>query len=111
LALFTLIFNITADEMGIPEAIGYNLIPAAKRVMGILLFALPVCIGFILIISHKISHQIVGPFDRILRELDENWREKRGEPIRLRKGDKFQPLVERINRLIAVQVKDKTSFS
>ena len=101
--LFYLIFNITAEEIGIPESIAYNLIPAAQKVTTILLVATPLVVLVFLILAHKISHKIIGPFDRIVRELEERLDTKRRdpiEPIRLRSGDKFRPLVEKINELL-----------
>ncbi|HOW36455.1 MAG TPA: hypothetical protein PL155_08600 [Candidatus Omnitrophota bacterium] len=99
-ALFYLIFSITAEQMGIPEAIGYNLIPAAQRTVGVLLVAVPICVAVLLFIAHRITHRIVGPFDRIVRELSEIAQGTRKGHIFLRKGDKFQPLVDKINNLI-----------
>lgn len=99
-ALFYLIFNITAEQIGIPEAIGYNLIPAAQRTIGVLLVAVPICVLVLLFIAHRITHRIVGPFDRIVRELGEMVQGTRQGHIFLRKGDKFQPLVDKINDLI-----------
>lgn len=99
-ALFYLIFNITAEQIGIPEAIAYNIIPASQRVIGILLIAGPLSITVLLIVAHKISLRIVGPFDRIIRELDEHIEGKRKGAIVLRKDDKFEPLVKRINKLL-----------
>ena len=98
--LFYLIFNITADQVGIPEAIAYNIIPAAHRVVGVLSILTPVIILGILIFAYKTTHKIVGPFDRIIRELDECIRGTREGPIMLRKNDKFWPLVEKINILL-----------
>jgi hypothetical protein len=99
-ALYYLIFYITADQIAIPESIAYNLIPAAKRVIAILLFAVPISIAVIMMLAYKITHKVVGPFDRILRELDECIEGKKEPPILVRKGDKFQPLADRINRLL-----------
>lgn len=101
LCLYYLIFNITASEIGIPEFIAYNVIPAAQKVTFILLVSAPTIILLILIFAYKVSHRIVGPFDRIIRELDETIEGKRKGPIVLRKGDKFLPLVERINKILA----------
>ena len=101
--LYYLIFNITAEQIGIPEAIAYNVIPAAKKVTAILLFLTPLVAGTILIFAYRLSHRIVGPFDRIVRELDDRLNTKRRDPvapIKLRPGDKFQPLVDRINELL-----------
>lgn len=98
--LYYLIFNITASEFGIPEIIAYNIIPAAQKVSTILLIAAPITIFIILFFAYKITHKIFGPFDRIIRELDEHIAGKRKGHIILRKGDKFQPLAERINKLL-----------
>ncbi len=98
--LYYTIFGIVANQLGIPEAIAYNIIPAAKKVTTILAISVPACILIILISAFKISHKIVGPFDRITRELDENLKGKRKGHIILRKKDKFRPLVDRINKLL-----------
>jgi len=100
ICLYYLIFNITAEQIAIPEAIAYNLIPAAKRVILILLFVTPISILTILILTKKITHKIIGPFDRIVRELDECIKGKRQGHLIIRKGDKFRPLVDRINKLL-----------
>ena len=59
-------------------------------------------------IAHKITHRMIGPFDRIVRELDECVKDRRHGPIRLRKHDKFEPLVEQINILLD-KLKDSTT--
>jgi len=98
--LYHLIFGITAMQFGIPETIAYNIIPAARKVIFILLLAAPVYILIILIFAYKITHKIIGPFDRIVRELGDCVEGKREAPITLRKGDKFHPLVTKINKLL-----------
>ena len=98
--LYYLIFGITAEQMGIPEAIAYNIIPASRRVTTILALAAPGTILVILLLAHKITHRIVGPFDRIVRELGECAKGKKKDSIVVRKGDKFKPLVDNINKLL-----------
>ena len=100
-SLFYLIFNITAEQIGIPEAIAYNILPAAQRVTIILLVTIPLAVVGILVLTHKLTHNIVGPFDRIVRELGECVDGKRNGPITVRQSDKFLPLVNRINQLLA----------
>ena len=99
--LYYLIFGITAMKIGIPEAIAYNILPAARQVTIILFTAAPVAILIVLVIAHKVTHSIVGPFDRIVRELDEHLQGEGKGPIIIRKADKFSPLVDRINQLLA----------
>lgn len=99
-SLFYLIFNITAEQIGIPEAIAYNILPAAQRVTIILLVTIPLAAVGILVLAHKLTHNIVGPFDRIVRELGECLEGKRQAHITIRQSDKFLPLVDRINQLL-----------
>lgn len=99
-SLYYLIFGVTAEQIAIPEFIAYNLIPASRRVFYILLFASPFSILAILILAYKLTHKIVGPFDRIVRELDERVQGKKTGHIILRKKDKFHPLVKGINKLL-----------
>ena len=98
--LYYLIFNIIAQQIIFPESIAYNIIPAAKIVATIILIATPLAILVILFMAYKITHRIVGPFNRILKELDECLDGKKRDHIALRKNDKFQPLVDRINKLL-----------
>jgi len=98
--LFYLIFSVTAEQAGFPETIAYTLIPAAKRVLWILAVATPVAMALVLVFAHRLTHRMVGPFDRIVRELDECLKGTRQGPIKLRPRDKFQPLVDAINKLL-----------
>jgi len=100
IGLYYLIFGIIASQLGIPEVIAYNIIPAAQKVIAILSISVPLVILAILLIAHKAAHVIVGPFDRIIRELDEYVEGKKDGHIVIRKNDKFWPLVDRINRLL-----------
>ncbi|MFQ5681214.1 MAG: hypothetical protein ACE5GG_04100 [Candidatus Omnitrophota bacterium] len=99
IGLYYLIFNIIAGEFMLPEIIAYNIIPAAKKVAFVLIVLAPLSILIISVIAHRASYRMVGPFDRILREMDEYIQGRRKSPIILRKKDKFQPLVERINKI------------
>ena len=98
--LYYLIFGVTAEQFAIPEVIAYNIIPASRKVTTILAVAGPITILAILLAAHKITHRIVGPFDRIVRELGECAEGKKKSHITVRKGDKFQPLTDKINKLL-----------
>ena len=50
-SLFYLIFSVTAEQVGIPEAIAAQIIPAAHKVAIMLLLALPATFIFILIMG------------------------------------------------------------
>ena len=98
--LYYLIFSITAQEIGFPESIYSHVYPAAKKVIQILLIVFPIVLLFIAYVSYKITHKMVGPYDRILRELDACIAGQKKDHIKLRPNDKFVSLVDRINILI-----------
>ena len=100
IALYYLIFNVMSGQLGIPEAIAYNIIPAARKVSLYLILAAPASVFVILLLAYRITYRIIGPFDRIVRELDECVKGKKLDHIVIRKKDKFQPLVNNINKLI-----------
>ena len=51
--------------------------------------------------AYHVTHRIIGPHERVIRELDEVIAGTRKEPIIARKGDDaFQELLKRINTLI-----------
>lgn len=105
--LFYLIFYIIAEQFVFPEAIAYNIIPAAQKVLAILFIVMPLTILIILKVAHKITYRIVGPFDRIVRELGECIDGEKKDHIILRNKDKFQPLVDKINILLDMLWKNK----
>ncbi|MDP2922642.1 MAG: hypothetical protein Q8O30_02850 [Candidatus Omnitrophota bacterium] len=100
ICLYYLIFGVTSAQVAFPEAIAYNIIPAAKRVTALLLITAPLTISAILIFAYHITHRIMGPFDRIVDELDGHIKEKRSGHIKIRKSDRFHALVEKINHLL-----------
>ena len=62
-----------------------------------------------LVISYKITHKAVGPFERIIRELEERIKGTAEGEMKVRKGDKFEPLVKRINLLLEKKKKTERS--
>ncbi len=100
LSIYFLIFNFVAEQMAFPDQIAYTLLPAAQKVLNVLLILMPFSIFVILWFAHKVAHAMVGPFDRLVRELDEHLQGSRQGYIILRKNDKFRPLVDKINLLL-----------
>ncbi len=99
-SLYYFIFYVTAEQIGIPETIAYHIVPAASKVTQMLFLVIPTVIIFILVLAYRISHSIVGPYDRIIREMNENLNGQRRGPIFLRKNDRFGPLVCAINNIL-----------
>ncbi len=76
-------------------------IPVLKVIVLVVLMVLPVIFYFIIVWSYKMSSQLVGSFERILRELDSILTGKDKRHIQTRKGDLLaEELLKRINALI-----------
>ena len=98
--LYYLIFHYLSWQIGIPEAIAYNVIPVAQKVSMVIFTALPVLLIILWFVSLELSHRFAGPLDRLERELDARIKGQKEGPIRVRQGDELFSLVERINGLI-----------
>ena len=69
--LYFLIFNIMAEQLGIPEYIAYNLVPVIKKINTILLVGLPPLILLLFLWGAILSHRFAGPLQRIRKEIDD----------------------------------------
>ncbi len=98
--LYYFIFNMLAWQLGIPEAIAYNLFPVARKVNLVITIALPIALFVIWRIALELSHRILGPLLRLERELDARISNKKRGPIQLREKDVLKPLADKINQLM-----------
>ncbi|MFC1807720.1 hypothetical protein ACFL0T_05055 [Candidatus Omnitrophota bacterium] len=100
ICLYYVIFNMLARQLGIPEAIAYNLLPVARKVNMIIIVSLPISLIVIWFIALELSHRIAGPIYRLEKELDDRIEGKKSGPVNLRAKDELKSLVEKINRLL-----------
>ena len=100
ICLYYLIFHYLSWQIGIPEAIAFNVIPVAQKVSMVIFISLPVLLIILWFVSLELSHRIAGPLDRLERELEARVAGHKTGPIRVRKGDELFSLVERINTLM-----------
>lgn len=98
--LYYLTFNIIAGEIGIPEAIGYTLIPAAKRTALIAVIGFLVSVCLLWMWALVVSHRLAGPLERLAKELDERISGKKRGHIYFRKKDYLAILAGRINAVL-----------
>ena len=99
--LYYLIFNILAEQLGIPESIAYNLFPVIKKINFILLVGVPPLLLLLFAWGVALSHRFAGPLERIEKELEHisnsgNYAKR----IHLRKNDDVRPLADSINKLM-----------
>ena len=100
ICLYYLIFNMLAWQLGIPEAIAYNLVPVARKVNLIILIALPIALFVIWFMALELSHRIAGPLYRLEKELNDRIEGNKSGPIQLREKDELRALADKINKLI-----------
>ncbi len=98
--LYYLIFNVIANEIVFPEAIANSLIPAAKKVIIIVLLLIPFSLVLFGWWAYYVSHRLVGPLGRLYRELDERIAGRTKAHIRFRKKDYLAELANKINALL-----------
>lgn len=61
----------------------------------------PILISCLLFVAFSVTDRIVGPVDRLVRELDERLHATASGPLRIREDDALVPLVDKINQLLA----------
>lgn len=100
ICLYYLMFNLMAWQLGIPEAVAYNLVPVARKINIIVAVVLPIALLAIWFMALELSHRIAGPIYRIEKELDKIIAGEKGTHIKLRRNDELKSLAEKISRLI-----------
>lgn len=99
--LYYLIFNLVAEQLGIPESIAYNLFPVIKKINLILAIGIPPLILLLILWGISLSHRFAGPIERLKKELDSI--AKNGDYSKrliVRKHDDVRPIADAINELL-----------
>ena len=99
--LYYLIFNLVAEQLGIPESIAYNLFPVVKKINTILAIALPPLFLLLIWWGTILSHRFAGPLQRLEREINKVAHTgDYSHRIHLRKHDDIKPVTDALNRLL-----------
>ena len=98
--LYYVIFNLMAEQLGIPEVVAYHLLPVVKKVNLVLTVSLPIVFIILFSIGIVLSRNLVGPIERLERELGEIVSGRPSKRLQLRKKDRLKPLVDDINILL-----------
>ena len=107
--LYYLIFNIMAEQLGIPESIAYHLFPVINKINIILLIGVPPIFLILVLWGIVISHRFAGPLERLEKEIERvSGNGEYGKRIRVRKRDDIKPIADAINKLLdKIEGKDK----
>lgn len=97
---YKLVFYLLAKQMVFPEAITANLLPVIDSINILLLVVLPFVAALVLWFAVAVSHQFVGPIERLESELDKILAGDRKRRIQLREDDDLKAVSEKINALL-----------
>jgi signal transduction histidine kinase len=99
--LYYLIFNILAEQLGIPEVIAAHLLPVIHKINSILLIGLPPILLLLVIWGFILSSRLAGPISRIERELEEIIAKSNySKRLKVRDKDDLKKIVDHINALL-----------
>ena len=108
ICMYYFIFVIVREGAGTPEPIAYNLFPVLRRlnlVMGAGLFIIFV---IFLMIGYYISYKLMGPINRLKKELTEIRDGNMQHRIKMRKGDDLLFIGTLINQILDKMARTKT---
>ena len=98
--LYYVIFNLMAEQLGIPEVIAYHLLPVVRKVNAVLAISLPVVFILLLSVGIFLTRNLIGPIERLEQELRQMVSKGKVKKLKLRRKDALRPLVEDINSLL-----------
>jgi len=99
--LYYLMFNIMAEQIGVPEYIAINLFPVINKINTILVFGMPPILFVIILWGIALSHRFAGPLERLEKELGSITKNRDyGRRIKLRKNDDLLLIAESINTML-----------
>ncbi|MBN1872116.1 MAG: methyl-accepting chemotaxis protein [Candidatus Omnitrophica bacterium] len=98
--MYYVIFNLMAEQLGIPEVISYHLLPVVEKVNIVLIISLPVIFLVLFSIGRIIARNLVGPIERLENELELIIKNRSTERLRVRENDRLRRLVEDVNTLL-----------
>jgi len=103
--LYYLMFQVMAEQLAIPEAIAYNLIPVLEKINFLLLVGIPPIVVLLFIWGLMLTHRLIGPLERLeddLRKIREGDYDVR---LKLRKDDDLKPIADVVNDIIDKLIK------
>ena len=98
--LYYLIFQIMAEQLGIPESIAYNLIPVLERINFLIIVSLPPLILLLVVWAAVLTHRLIGPLERLEYDLKKISEGDYSIRLKIRKDDDLRPIANVINKII-----------
>jgi len=100
MCLYYVIFQLTAEQLAIPESIAANLIPVLHKINFLLAVSLPPIIVLLFIWGAILTHRLTGPIMRLEKDLKKIVEGDFSIRLKTRKNDALRSLAELINKAI-----------
>jgi len=100
MCLYYIIFQLTAEQLAIPESIAANLIPVLHKINFLLAVSLPPIIVLLFIWGAILTHRLTGPITRLEKDLKKIVEGDFSIRLKTRKNDALRSLAELINKAI-----------
>jgi signal transduction histidine kinase len=98
--LYYLIFNVMAEQVGIPEYIASNIFPVIDKINTILIIGVPPLFVILILWGIVLSHRLAGPMERLESEIKKISQGNHTHRIKVRKNDDIRPIADAINALL-----------
>jgi len=105
--LYYFIFTLTANQIGVPEAIAYTLFPVIEKINSMVIMVTIPLFLLLLLWGLILSHRFCGPLKRVERDLDRIIAGDGSVRLNVRKDDDIRGVVEKINKVIDILEKGK----
>lgn len=100
--LYYFIFTLTAEQIGIPEAIASSLFPVVRQINFMLLVGLVPLFVLLLFWGLILSNRFCGPLNRIEKDLDKILEGDYSIRFKVRENDGIKGIVDKLNRVLDV---------
>ena len=107
--LYYLIFQIMAEQLGIPESIAQNLIPVVQKINILLIIGIPPIIVLFVIWGAMLTHRLIGPLERLENDLRKISKGDYSIRLNIRKDDDLKPIADVVNDIIDKLIKGDSS--
>jgi methyl-accepting chemotaxis protein len=98
--LYYFIFQIMAEQLGIPEAIAFNLVPVVEKINSLLLITMPPLFILFFLLAALVTNRLIGPLARLEDDLQKISEGDYSVRLSLRKDDDLRPIADAVNTII-----------
>jgi len=100
--LYYFIFTLTAEQIGIPEAVAANLLPVVQKINYLLIMGLVPLFALLFFWGLVLSHRFCGPLERIEEDVNKILEGDYSVRFRVREQDDIKGIVSKLNQVMDI---------